>query len=119
MLKLQQKYSEINNNSGISAECFVGVRNKTKRLFLSGIASNGRENHIQSYLERRGYTRPTAGVKDQHRLLSPAGVKDQHRRKCKKLKSVQLRNRALRVLVTMGVHVFGEREIRTLYSNYP
>lgn len=49
--------SETNNNSGISAEGFVGVerrRNKTKRLFLSGIASNVSENHIQSYLERRG-----------------------------------------------------------------
>ena len=41
----QQKNSEINNNSGISAECFVGVehrRNKTKRLFLSGISGGWR-----------------------------------------------------------------------------
>ena len=52
----QQKNSEINNNSGISAEFFVGVerrRNKTKRLFLSGIASNVNENNIQSYLKWR------------------------------------------------------------------
>ena len=45
-----------NNNSEISADGFVGVkrgRNRTKRLFLSGIACGVNEKHIQSYLERR------------------------------------------------------------------
>ena len=55
-LKPQQKINTPNNNSEISADGFVGVkrrRNRTKRLFLSGIASSVNEKHIQSYLERR------------------------------------------------------------------
>ena len=55
-LKPQQKNNTPNNNSEISADGFVGVkrrRNRTKRLFLSGIASSVNEKHIQSYLERR------------------------------------------------------------------
>ena len=55
-LKPQQRNNTPNNNSEISADGFVGVkrrRNRTKRLFLSGIASSVNEKHIQSYLERQ------------------------------------------------------------------
>ena len=55
-LKPQQKNNPTNENSEISADGFVGVerrRNRTKRIFLSGIASSVNKKHIQSYLERR------------------------------------------------------------------
>ena len=54
--KLQQKDNTINNNSRITDDGFVGVerrRNRTKRIFLTGIASSVNEKHIQSYLESR------------------------------------------------------------------
>ena len=55
--KPQQKdKTAINNKSEICADGFVGVgrrRNRTKRIFLSGIASNVNEKHIKSYLEQR------------------------------------------------------------------
>ena len=54
--KPQQKDKTINNKSEISADGFVGVerrRNRIKRIFLSGIASNVNEKHIKSYLEQR------------------------------------------------------------------
>ncbi len=54
--KPQQKDNTMNNNNRITADGFVGVersRNRTKRIFLSGIASSVNEKHIQSYLERR------------------------------------------------------------------
>ena len=55
-LKPQQKNNSTNGSSEISADGFVGVerrRNRTKRIFLSGIASSVNKKHIQSYLERR------------------------------------------------------------------
>ena len=51
-----QQSGDIMKNNKISADDFIGVkrrRNRTKRIFLSGIANTVNEEHIQSYLEQR------------------------------------------------------------------
>jgi hypothetical protein len=54
--KIQKHKQGTSNNNDISPDGFVGVerrRNKTKRIFLSGIASSVNEKHIQAYLDRQ------------------------------------------------------------------
>ena len=69
----------MNNYNMITADGFVGVdrrRNRTKRIFLSGIASSDNEKHIQSYLERRNINPTYISV-----FNFPENVKEQCRLK--------------------------------------